>query len=258
MSVCNRKIKTSLEFVDSYEPKQFKPSDLAKHNIVWIKDLQPEDIPLHAACYLRESNCDHDLLNQEKGLVKYVKNNYGIKIPKKFRFKEVAKGYKTKPEDRFEFVQAMETCKVKKLDLIVPVLSRVARSQYWHAVNNRHIKPSSEELDSLLSKYDNYNVKIIILHDPNTSPSEDEEFLRQLKFYATGIKSGPRNKGGRPKVNDKTKNTALPLILDIKATNPRFSGRKIAEILEEQHGIDVSHTSIIHWLKQSQNSVKFS
>ncbi len=161
-------------------------------------------------------------------------------------FGETTSGKSLDPTDRPELVKALGEARRRGVPLAVPCISRLVRSAAYHPSKNPNGVPTVAEFEKLLELAG--GVEIVTLDDPDSTPPQDEAFLRQLTAEASGRKVGrPPNKPAGYAAERREHFLNLAVELHTKG----WSLRAIAEKVSRESGYRISHVAIRNWLRKA-------
>lgn len=118
------------------------------------------------------------------------------------------------------------------LPVIAPCFSRFLRSAHYHAHFRPDARPSKEEIKRLIKKAG--GTPLHTLADPDSTPSQDESFLRDLKGKGSAGYAKERKKRFREKA--------------IALRREGRSFRDIARIVSRESGYPITAMGIWKWL----------
>lgn len=192
--------------------------------------------------YCRESTRKQDLRRQLKGARRRI-TDMALKVRRPFA--EFGNGKSIDPGERRELFNALDAARRRGIPLVVPCFSRLLRDTDYHPYRAPTARPTKTKVEALLERVQ--GVPLLTLNDPDASPADDENFLRQL---AAEVK---RRKVGRPvkKAPGYTisqKERWLPRVLRMRARG--LSLRAIADRIFATDGTRISHGTVRNWLSE--------
>jgi hypothetical protein len=158
---------------------------------------------------------------------------------------DVAKGWKLDPISRPELHLAIAHARRIGCPLLFPTFNRLIRPRLYNRSNHVNLRPRVSELDPFMKLAD--GIQILTLNNPDSSPAEDDNFLRQLRADCRGTNVG------RPKKMPKGYLAARrarywDLVMEWAASG--ISLRKIAKMISEEEDWEISQNAIWKWCQQ--------
>jgi hypothetical protein len=193
-----------------------------------------------AVLYCRESTHEQPLGPQKTGTRRRIEAA-GVKVRRVYG--EAKGGRSLDPGDRPELMKAVEAARRLGIPLVVACLSRLLRNRRYHPSANPDARPTDADLKALLELAD--GVELLTLNDPDASPPEDENFLREL------VAEVKRRPVGRPRkkepghMKDRSKRWKKRAKL---MHEEGMSYREIADHIYEVDGIPITHGTIWNWV----------
>jgi hypothetical protein len=139
-------------------------------------------------------------------------------------------------------LKVIDAARKKGIPLVAPCVSRLVRSENYHAHKFPEEKPTVAQFGKLLEL--TQGVPVATLNDPDADPPADEAFLRQLVAEVKHTKVGRKRKqlpGYRKARKADLKDRAMEM------QGEGLFYRQIADQLYDDHGVKVSHVAVQTW-----------
>jgi hypothetical protein len=115
----------------------------------------------------------------------------GVKV--RGGYGKVETGKTLDADRRSELHKALDHARRRGIPLVVPCVSRLVRDADYHSHRQPNLKPIFAEFGAFLELA--ASVRILTMNDPNSSPPEDEAFIRRLTADLKGRNVGrPRKR----------------------------------------------------------------
>jgi hypothetical protein len=223
------------------DPSRQLPATPSEYGIKSFEERIASDPALEEVySYGRVSTRKQDLARQLKGCRRRIEAE-GVKV--RHAYGEVASGKTLDLCDRRKLVKALEAARTRGDPLVMVCVSRAVRHCSYDAHRNPEARPTVAEFEAFRELAD--GVEILTLNDPDASPPEDENFLREL------VASVKRRPVGRPRkkkpghMKDRSKRWKKRAKL---MHEEGMSYREIADYIYEVDGIRITHGTIWNWV----------
>lgn len=235
-----------LEIPDPDHPSQ-RTAKLTSYGIKSLSSyLLTENLStLCVYVYCRCSKTTQDLKTSKESATRETRR-LGVIVIKCFG--EHAKGSDLTQKTRPELFAAVNAAALRKIPLVVTCVSRLLRNTNFHPYKHSELKPTRQEFECLMKIVK--DVQILTLNDPDSSPPEDECFIRDLVKALGGKRKGNKPKNVMEKLDNKGERSTdqNPYVQTI--LKGELSTRQAAFEINRCGDVRVDHTTVHMWRKQ--------